>query len=227
MTVEERLALSAQTWLHGYLVATLLREDGDRRLCDLAAWMRAYSGSVVGPDCLHTLSETTWARLWRGGFPSSVGRLPVQAVVRALVEMKHLYDDTSLLVEIRSKGGIKARIATRTLDGIKTPALETEVSLSRTNLDFCFSVFKVFLTWPQPKDMARACFTNADSVLSEGDVVSVRIFYRGDERQLTFAVERPAKEWSDRWKLEAVLSGFTPEDVVALDSVDELLEWAT
>ena len=118
---EERVALGAQTWLHAYAMALLLQQDADRRLYDLANWMR--SADIV-PEVLLALPEEVYRRLWQGSFPSDFEFKSGAEIISSLHEMSKLYDENSLLEEISGWPGTRASLDFTSTAGLtKIPQL--------------------------------------------------------------------------------------------------------
>jgi hypothetical protein len=213
---EERLTLSAQTWLHAYAVAELLGQDGDRRIYDLAAWMRYLD---TAPDVLATLSEDVYRRLWRASFPSHVEFLPAAEVVTRLREISQWYDEIALKTEISTWSGARARSSEGTIAGLRqVPKLEVTLPLSDADLDRCLQAFQVFLVWPQHKRFAWARFTNTNPLVKENDLRRLNIFYRGDRRSLVFAAQRKSEEYHP----DIEVLGVTVDKLSKVRSIDEL-----
>jgi hypothetical protein len=204
---ERRLGLSAQTWLHAYAVAELLKKGGDRRLYDLAAWMRNFAAQQKSPDILAELPEETYRRLWCSSFPAARRSDPSADVAAQLRDIARMYDDTSLLAEITTWNGARARVSTQNVANLsKIPALEIHVALSEAELDRCFQFFVVFLLWPQPKAAAWVRFSNVNPIIEPDDIASVTIFYRGDQQSFLFAVLRGSSQYDPeicRWGIQA------------------------
>ena len=168
--------------------------------------MRNFAAQQKSPDILAELPEETYRRLWRSGFPTARRIDPSAGVAAQIRDIARMYDDTSLLAEITSWNGARARISTQNIaDLSKIPALEVIAPLSEAELDRCFRLFVTFLMWPQPKAAAWVRFSNANPVIEPNDIASVRIFYRGDQRYLLFAVLRASGQYAPeicRWGVQ-------------------------
>jgi len=217
---EKRLSLSAQMWLHAYVVVTLLDEKSDRRIYDLAAWMREFPNILKGTESLASLPDNAWRRLWRDSFPPHTEPRPLSEIIARLCDVSAWYDGTSLLAEVGAWPGTRGKIATKTVAGLDVPALEANTTLSDKNLDRCLWAFKMFLQWPQPKPRAWACFTNVDPLTSEMAIRSVRLFYREDSRTLTFAVERASGIFAP----ESHVPDITVQEISGIESIAQILD---
>lgn len=214
--VEERLALSAQTWLHAYSVAELLDQGGNRRVYDLAVWMRHLN---IKPKVLTALPEALYRRLWRASFPNQVEFRPAAEVATRLHEISQWYDEDSLLTEISAWPGARAHKCEVDTAGLsQVPELSVTMPLSEDDLDRCLRAFLLFLAWPQPKHTARACFTNANPLEEEDDVRRVIAFYRGDDRSLVFGVQRKSEQYDPC--IDVV--GMKVQDICRVMSIDQL-----
>lgn len=199
---EERLALSAQTWLHVYIAAEYLDRHNDRRVYDVAAWMRYFTQIRVTPDVLCQLPESIYQRLWRFSLPSNAEFHTASEVIEYLHKVSERYDEETLRTELRRWPGTHADI-TRTNTGglIDVQTLQVKMPLTgtdtdpRTNLDRCWNAFRLFLTWPEPKEAASASFFNSNPPEDPNEISSIRIFYRGYRKFLVFAVERVSRKY--------------------------------
>lgn len=193
---EERLALSAQTWLHTYVLVELLAKADDRRIYDLAAWMRQFGAMLSPPDMLAALPDNIYRQLWRASFPTAVEFRPASEVIACLHDVSQCYDETSLQAEIATWPGARARTWVRDIAHLnQVPTLEVTLPLSEDDLDRCLRAFVLFLVWPQPKQAAWARFTNTNPLADADDLQSITIFHRGDQRSLVFAAQRASEEY--------------------------------
>jgi len=214
-----RLVFTEQAWLHAYVLAEALIESDDRRIYDLAAWMRRFSDALDLPDVLESLPDSAHKRMWRGSFPSNAKIQPASMTVDWLREISQWYDEMSLVKEIRAWPGSRVRIlAGKIASEEKVPKLEVTLALSQKDIDRCLRAFALFLAWPQSKPFAWACFSNANPLENRDDLKSVRFFYRSDEKCLTFAVERASGNFHPDWNVDCI----TVEDLCRVHSVDEL-----
>jgi hypothetical protein len=213
---EERLALSAQTWLHACAVAELLEQDDDRRVYDLAAWMRHLDTT---PDVLAALSDDVYRRLWQASFPTHVEFRSAAEVVACLREKSQWYDEIALKAEISTWPGARAYISQGTIAEIRqTPKLEVTLPLSETDLDRCLRAFQVFLVWPKPKQIAWARFANTNPLVDTDDLEWLTMFYRGDQRSLVLAARRKLGEYRPDIDVE----GVTVNEFCDVRSIKEL-----
>ena len=216
LRLEDRLRLSAQTWLHVYLIADLLCQTQDRRVYDLALWMRYLD---IDPDLLASLPEDVYRRLWRASFPSGSELKPPAEVVARLREVSGWYDDQSLLAEIGAWPGARARTSeVGTAQMSQVPQLNVTMPLDDSELDRCLRVFVLFLIWPQPKRAARACFTNANPFTGANDMQRIVAFYRGDTGSFVFAAEREP----NRYQPEVYVERVKAMELKGIHSVEEL-----
>jgi len=216
---EARLGLSAQAWIHAYVVAGLLADAGDRRVYDLAAWMRELGATLKGPEALAALPDRMYRWLWRASLPSGVQFRPASDVVLRLHDLSRCYDETSLLAEIGSWSGARARTSLGTVARVRNvPRLEATLPLSEADVDRCLRAFALFVIWPRPKKLAWSRFTNANPLERADDVECITTFYREDESLLVLGVRRASGEH----RPELHRTGVTPEYLGKLGSVAQL-----
>ena len=189
--VEEQMAFSAQIWFHAYIVAERLENNNDRRLYDLAAWMREYSTLSARPDILTHLPSYTYKNIWNASM-SGLDQLNSSQVVERLKQYSQFYDHISLETEVAGKADAKVSISfDENIAGLnRVPALKVKMPLSDEDLNYCFNVFIKFFNWPNPKHHAWAQFVNANPPIEADDINRIVIFYQGDQQTFTFAVER-------------------------------------
>jgi hypothetical protein len=214
-----RLALVEQVWLHAYVLAKALTQAKDRRIYDLAAWMRKLCSVLGRSDVLESLPVSAYRRLWRACFPSAVQFRPATEVKSRLGEVSQWYDEESLLQNIRNWPGARARVSAGTIANEKdVPKLEVSFAFSENDLNRCLRAFALFLAWPHPKSIAWARFTNINPSESPDDLESATFFYRDSSKALVFAVERASGTRYPNWDV----SGITVKDLSRVHSIDEL-----
>jgi hypothetical protein len=213
---EERLALSAQTWLHACVVAELLEQNDDRRIYDLAAWMRHLHTT---PDVLAALPDDVYRRLWRASFLTRVEFRSAVEVVARLRETCQWYDEIALKVEISTWPGARAHISQGIIAEIRqTPKLDVTLPLLEADLDRCLQAFQVFLLWPKPKQIAWARFANTNPLVDADDLEWLTMFYRSDRRSLVFAARRKSGEY----RPDIDVAGVTVNELSKVRSIKEL-----
>jgi hypothetical protein len=214
-----RLALVEQVWLHAYVVAELLVEADDRRIYDLAAWMRQFRRILGKSDVLESLPDLVYRRLWRASSSPTVEVRSAAEVANHLWEISQWYDEASLLKEISAWPGARARTSVGTIAGeTEVPKLEVTLALSKNDIDRCLRAFTHFLAWPQPKPFAWARFANTNPLADPDDLKSAIFFYRGDKKSLVFAVKRASGPPRPDWDV----NGITVKDLGGVRSTDEL-----
>jgi hypothetical protein len=195
-----RLALAEQAWLHSYVMAEILTQTEDRRVYELAAWMRRFSNVLGRPDVLVALPDSAYRRLWRASFPSDTEIKSAGEVMKHLYEISQWYDEHSLLKEIRAWPGTRVQLSyEKMVYREKIPKLEVSRAFSQEDIDWCLRIFILFLVWPRPKNFSAACFTNTNPLEGPNDLKSIRLFYRRDRKKLVFAIERASKNFYPEW----------------------------
>ncbi|MCC6955203.1 MAG: hypothetical protein IT316_00325 [Anaerolineales bacterium] len=201
--LEEQMVFSARIWFHAYLLAKILDRNKDRRLYDLAAWMRDYTAAAKGPEVLvqQVLPAVNPIQNTVMGEPDQSARV---SVAERLKEYSQYYDHISLQNELTSLFDAKNSISlSENIAGIsQVPAMKVKMSLVEADLDLFFRTFLKFLNWPDPKQHAWVEFTNTNPPVEEDDIYRVVVFYRKDTKEFSFAAERAVqgKYRPDIWK---------------------------
>ncbi|MFC1975479.1 hypothetical protein ACFLXQ_03660 [Chloroflexota bacterium] len=216
---EEKLALSAQTWLHTYSVINQLDQTNDSRIFDGAAWVRHLQTVLTPPDILTTLAEQTYEHLWRFSQPVAVQFISAAEVVAYLHNVSRMYNEDTLKAEIQTWPNTKASLFTGSIAGLsRVPMLQIKRPLVDMDLDLFLETFLLFLQWPHPKPTAWVRFENANPLEDDDEVYSVVIFYRDDQKSLICDVVRKSGESRPMLTLERV----TVDDLPIIQSFAEL-----
>jgi hypothetical protein len=194
---EEHLALSAQTWLHTYILAKYLGQAEDADLYLWAAWVRYLKAELGSPGgILLNLPEPVYQRLWRFSLPASAKPMPASKVVPYLHELCRYYDEETLQAEINTWPGAKATVVRGTIANLgQVPKLQVRLPLLESNMELYWQTFMLFVLWPQPKQRAWVRFENTNPLEEMDDLESLLFFYRGDEQSLIFAARRKSGEF--------------------------------